>query len=132
MWYWYCDEYELEGGQTCNVFTYSDSELQWKSASLEANFWKYYEENAGTIDKLVDDIVDTSTGFGDASLDFVDPVEDLEDDFNDFKAKLKQEKITITKEGEEDKECILSSEIPKVYKNSDRKSMIGSTCAYKF
>ena len=61
-----CEDYLLKADDSCNVWTYEgDVELQWSSASLSANYWKYLHEDEG------DEEADNPAN-----------------DFDDFKARL--------------------------------------------
>jgi hypothetical protein len=41
LWYAICDEYEIDGGATCNFETFGDAQLAWFSDSLEVFMWNY-------------------------------------------------------------------------------------------
>ena len=110
LFYRYCDEYKILANNSCNVFTYSVSELQWFSQSLSATYWKYYTYNGAE-----------AGGEDDGGDDF-------EDDFGAFNAKLQQSSIY----NNEDEECRLDSEIPTTYIKSKRMGLVGSTCGYKY
>ena len=30
LFYWYCDEYEIDAGESCNVATFSDTQIDWE------------------------------------------------------------------------------------------------------
>ena len=79
LWYSYCDSYQLEPEESCNVFTYSVSEIQWFSASISAVHWIYQEKEV--------DPNDPTTAEGGSSDDFSE-FGDFSSDFSDFKAKL--------------------------------------------
>lgn len=40
-----CDEYVVFGDSSCNVFTFSDSRITWKSSMITAYYWEYYQKN---------------------------------------------------------------------------------------
>ena len=110
IFYRHCDEYLLYPESSCNVFIFSQSELKWFSPDIRAVYWTYFDQTVQT----------------DGAEDGEE--ESINDDFGDFKAKLKQESVFNNK----DEECELSSSIPEAYEQSKRIGMIGSTCGYKF
>jgi hypothetical protein len=40
VYYHTCDNYEIR--DKCNVFTFSDSRLEWKGAAISVHYWSYY------------------------------------------------------------------------------------------
>ena len=80
LWYSYCDQYQLEPESSCNVFTYSVSEIKWYSQSLSAVHWVYVEK--------AEDPDDPSSGSGSSDGDDFSEFGDFSKAF-DFKAKLK-------------------------------------------
>ena len=86
------------------------SELQWFSSNLSALYWMYLEHEEGTEGH------DNDEDGGD------DENDDDFQDFGDFKAQLRAESVTTN----EEKLCEIDSEIPVLYRKSDRMGLLGN------
>ena len=42
MYFLTCDVYEIDGGESCNVFTYSDSRVTWLTKELQVFQQTFY------------------------------------------------------------------------------------------
>ncbi len=42
MYFLTCDEYEIDGGETCNVFVFSDTRMTWKTKELDVYQSTFY------------------------------------------------------------------------------------------
>ena len=56
IFYWYCDEYEVNPGEACNVRTFSNTMLEWNYEDLAAIYFAY-----GVDDAWLDTNADTTT-----------------------------------------------------------------------
>lgn len=59
-----CDEYEIDGDEACNIFTFSDSRLTWLTKELDVNSQTYYLRQ-----DLDSDTEYTADDFGEESSD---------------------------------------------------------------
>ena len=62
LFYWYCDEYEIEAGESCNVSTFSDTQIQWEWEEVVVSTMAYGTDGGwGRIDELNEN--DSSSNF---------------------------------------------------------------------
>ena len=50
IFYYSCAEYEVYADERCNIYTFSDSRLQWTTSDLSVFYWEYYEQ--GILDRI--------------------------------------------------------------------------------
>ena len=133
----YADSYRMDPANTCNVFTYSTSQVTWNSNDLEAFYWQYY-----TGELPEEEAKEGEDG----------SAEDGDDDFSDFKKdtsadtvlqrtlrqeEVEEEKIKIEgpPEGHEKlglpDYCLPTSEIPQEYGEGTTLKTTGNFCGYK-
>ena len=62
VYYLTCDEYVLFGGSSCNVFTFSDSRIEWTTSQIQGAIWEYYlTANADPDIEMSGDLFDDGT-----------------------------------------------------------------------
>lgn len=54
MFYLTCDEYEVAANTSCNVFTFSDSRIQWNTSQISVVYWAWnkkspFEKSLGKV-----------------------------------------------------------------------------------
>ena len=61
VYFFTCDVYEIFPGESCNVFTFSDSRLTWMTQEIKVYFWSYYLKQTVEMGTAVtaDDFVNT-------------------------------------------------------------------------
>jgi len=42
VYFFTCDNYEVFAGDSCNIFTFSDSRIKWRTSDITLVYWAYY------------------------------------------------------------------------------------------
>lgn len=60
VYFFTCDVYHILPGESCNVFTFSDSRITWMTSDIKIYFWSYYLKQTLEVGAVVDssDFVD--------------------------------------------------------------------------
>lgn len=135
----YADQYRMKPAGTCNVFTYSTTQVAWAANDLEAFYWQYYTGESPT------DATANEEGGSN------NPSEAGEDEFSDFKKADDTQTVLkrTLKQSEENEEvkiegppeghekiglpdyCVAQSEIPQEYNEGTTLKTSGNFCGFK-
>jgi len=53
VYFFTCDEYEVDAATACNVFTFSDSRITWFPQDITVHYWSYYRNDGTSNDASV-------------------------------------------------------------------------------
>lgn len=110
LFYNMCESYVMEADSSCNVFTYSDSQIDWFSSEIYVVNWYFIEKNeAAEAEKAAE----TAEGFE----------EEIQFDENGD---------PIVPEEPEELPCDLDSEIPTQYERGTRMQLFSGLCGFKY
>lgn len=117
LFYNICESYTLEADSSCNVNTYSDSQIDWFSSDLYVVNW-YYIEGVEEVEEEEEEDAD----------------EEETDSFyvNNFQAEDEDDEDDDDEDEEDNVPCVLDSEIPTQYKKGTRMQLFSGLCGFKY
>jgi len=109
LFYNMCEAYIIDAEGSCNVMTYSDSQINWFSSDLYVVNWFY-------IDGIEESVITE------------DDTSQENEEINEGETPVEEDKV----EEDRDVPCVLDSEIPTQYTKGTRMQIYSGLCGFKY